>query len=114
MSVIFPAGSPVDRLGGEKPETPPTIHRGLFKRIAEHQRCRIAPLLQAKDEVDRVYSNGYFENHYPDADKKLKDILHRKVMAAWSNALNELQEEEDHDDRPTGGSGLTIIINPGK
>jgi hypothetical protein len=69
----------------------------------------LAPLLEASKTADQVYANGYFERHYPEADKKMKSLLHDKVMAAWSNSDND---DEEHEERSLG-TGLNITINVG-
>jgi hypothetical protein len=59
----------------------------VFDRKYASMLKKIKPLLEVKKEADKNYSAGYFENHYPDADKKLKNLLHRKAMDAWANSL---------------------------
>jgi hypothetical protein len=110
-NVIFPTKSPVDRLGGDKPSNPGPLSRDNFKAICENTKRKLKPLLKAKEVSDKVYSNGYFENHYPDADRELKSLLHEKVMAAWANAESddsyEEEEFESHESTPT----IQIIIS---
>lgn len=117
--MIFPTKSPVDRSGGTSDvKTPNPIKRAKYRRLADRLAKQIIPLLSSKRDVDQVYSNGYFENHYPEADKKLKRVLHDKVMADWANALNEDEDEDEEKEekkskRVFGDGTLTININLG-
>lgn len=80
---IFGTKSPVDFIHGEKPERPeyaPEPNR--LKKLA----LQVGPLLGVKSMLDKVYSHGYFETHYPDADRTMKRLLHDKAMGAWAHA----------------------------
>jgi hypothetical protein len=110
--IIFPTKSPVDALDAKR-QRPLNKTPEVLKKLSVDVARRVGPLLQAKQEVDKVYSNGYFERHYPDADKTLKDTLHKKVLAAWTTAINHIEEEEEEKERKPSG-GITIIINSEK
>lgn len=108
---IFSVGSPVDQLEAESSSTTPTpMDSGTFERISARMLKKLSPLLQAREEADKVYSNGYFQRHYPQAEKKIKRLLHDKVMHSWANALNE----DDPEPKAGLGSGVVIHINIGK
>jgi hypothetical protein len=74
-------------------------------------RERIEPLLEARDQANKVYNTTYFENHYPNADRDLKTALHEKVMNAHSRLRAEDDGENSMDE---GKSPVTIILNIGK
>ena len=106
--IIFPTHSPVDVLGGKSDVEEPMGHEA---HTAARILRKVSPLLEAREEADKVYSKGYFERAYPEADKKLKRLLHSKVMGAWANALND----DDYESAPgIGGGGVTIVINTGR
>lgn len=111
-NLIFPTGSPIKQLDSEDQVEPMPMSHSEHDDYSSKLLCRLHPLLQARMEADKVYSNGYFERHYSKADKKLKRLLHDRVIAAWANALNDADPEE----RPKAGlgSGITIQINLGK
>jgi hypothetical protein len=111
--IIFPTNSPVDVSGGEKVKAPKTLKRGLFERNSALRDRKFAPLLKAKEEADKVYSNGYFENHYKDADKTLKTMLHDKVMDAWANTNGYKKKKKEEDVKEGKGLSLTISVNLG-
>jgi hypothetical protein len=92
--IIFPSNSPVDVQGGDRVKSPKKLKPGLFEKRNLFRARKFMPLLKAREEADRVYSNGYFENHYKDADKQLKSMLHEKVMDAWANANDRSQKEK--------------------
>ncbi len=91
---IFSTHSPVDILDRKKQRPLSVKSPSILRKLASSVEAKIKPLLQVKEEVDRVYSNGYFENHYPDADKTLKDTLHQKVLASWTTALNHIDDKD--------------------
>jgi len=108
VAIIFPTNSPVNRLSGSSDvETPMPLKRGVFSGLSKRILNKLKPLLKAQENSNKVYSNGYFEGHYPDADKKLKGLLHDSTMAAWANAMSEEEEEERNESNVT----LTICIN---
>ena len=103
-SVIFPTGSPVDRADGPLPI--PMFQRGKLRRLARAQ----GDLLEARKILDKVYSNGYFGNHYPEAEKLLKNSLHERAMQAWAGLREGKSDDEDEHE----GLSLNITINLGK
>lgn len=106
-SVIFPTGSPVDRADG--PLLTPTFRRGRLRDLAKAQ----GSLLETRKILDKVYANGYFGNHYPEAEKLLKRSLHERAMQAWAGLKEGKTDEEDEDDA-VPGVALNITINLGK
>ena len=109
---IFGTKSPLDRFGGKKPKLVKRAKPGRLMKLAN----KLGPLLKVKYELDKVYSNGYFENYYPDADKLLKGSLHEKAMEAWAHAdglgstdmkTAKSCEHEEHSEN----QGLNITIN---
>lgn len=114
--VIFPTHSPVDVSGGEKVKAPKPLGRGLYDKSIKLRDDKLIPLLKVRESTDKVYSNGYFENHYSEADKLLKGLLHEKVMAAWANSINKKpKKKKELTEEPSGGLQLSISINvPGR
>lgn len=105
---IFPSKSPVSLLG-DQPKPPATRSRKTLRDIAAEHHRKLTPLLRVKEEADKVYSNGYFEQHYKEADRLLKQLLHDKVMNAWAAALND--EKEEAEELPAISQGLKKNIN---
>lgn len=107
---LFTTHSPISR--GEEP----TPERMKTNRLAQRLKvisARLNNLLKTREEADRVYSNGYFENHYPKADKQLKNLLHEKVMLAHSRALNDELDSDETGGEPRSEESdakVTIII----
>jgi hypothetical protein len=90
------------------------MKNGLLRKLSDKHERLLTPLLKVKKEADKVYSKGYFENHYPDADKHLKSMLHEKVMAAWSNSLNgngKKVKEKEVDVHRESPLSISITIN---
>ena len=65
---LFTSNSPIER--GEEEETAaPTI---LDSQVEE--------IMKARENLNKVHSEGYFENFYPQADKGLKEVLHNQAV----------------------------------
>jgi len=94
--------SPVDRLD---PPKLPSLLSGSTGRLAGLASSRADGLLAARDTLNKVYSDSYFENHYPDADRKLKRVLHDNTMKAW--------EETENPSPKSGGNKITLTISLG-
>ena len=110
MKKIFETGSPVDRTQGDKPKRPGrSAPTGSIDKLC----AQIEPLLQTKKVLDNVYSNGYFENHYPDADKKLKNLLHDRAMLAWAHAEHYVPLEESEKTGDSHGKNISVVVNLG-
>lgn len=105
---VFSAKSPVDRLADRLKA--PKAKPGLFGRLTS----RFKSLLDSKKTLDKVYSDGYFENHYPDADELLKNILHESTMQAWAMAKENQVEPDPEEEEEEEESKLCITINIGK
>ena len=111
VPVIFPTHSPVNMLGGQpNTKAPRALGTSVFKKLSKIIMEKLSPLINVKKDMDDVYSKGYFENHYPDADKKLKGLLHDRAMAAISHSEND--EVETHEDE--GESKITLVVNINK
>ena len=84
------------------------VSGGLFGRLSN----RIKPLLDAKHDIDKVWANGYFENHYPTADKLIKEIAHDRVLSALDHARSyaAVAPKEESDDENEKGVEITIRI----
>jgi len=72
----------------------------------EKLRKKLMPIVNVRTLLNKVYSNGYFENHYKKADADLKKVLHKQTMVAHSR-LNA----EEEDEAPSKSRGITIHIN---
>jgi len=112
IPIIFPTKSPVSAMTGESDVEPPEpIDSGVFSRLSKAIKKKLMPLISAKKDMDDVYSRGYFERHYPDADENLKGLLHEHAMSSWAHAMgNDGHEEPDGDEKPAQIM-LTININ---
>lgn len=124
---LFTTHSPITR--GEEPKPENQKSSKLAQRLKVIS-ARLNNLLQARTEADKVYSNGYFENHYPKADKQVKNLLHEKVMLAHSRALNndispeEIKESAEpallapmelaHEEKEAKSKGVSITIAVGE
>jgi hypothetical protein len=71
---------------------------------------KVKPLLEVKKEADEVYSRGYFENHYPDADKTLKRMLHQKAMDAWARSRSDDTGDDEKEEAGEDNHGRTVNI----
>ena len=109
MTVIFPTQSPVNSLAGPPEETKTPPEEGFIPKFSGKFMKK---LLESRKDLNNVYSEGYFQNHYPEADKNLKQFLHEKTMASWAKALREREEHEepDGDEAPS----FTIVVNINK
>jgi len=112
VPIIFPTRSPINSLAG-----PPEETKYAEEITPKYSGRFMKKLLESKRDLDEVYSKGYFENHYPEADKQLKEFLHGKTMTSWAKTMKEepSYEEEEHNDKeehPSGG--ITIVLNVNK
>lgn len=82
-------GSNFSKQDHEEKEVP----RGILPDLSE----KIQPLVEAKKEIDYAYSQGYFENHFPEADAKLKELAHQKVLSALDHAKNLASSSNDNE-----------------
>jgi len=116
VSIIFPTNSPVSAMSGESDvETPEPMGTGIFSKISQAIKKRLSPLISAKKNMDDVYSKGYFERHYPDADKNMKGLLHEHAMSSWAHAMDD-SPDNNHDEEAEGESPhqITLTININK
>ena len=86
---VFSVNSPVDQLEQERATEPKSKDYKTFQRASERILSKLGPLLSARKNADKVYSNGYFQRHYPGAEKQIKTLLHEHVMDAWSHSLSD-------------------------
>lgn len=108
IPIIFGTKSPVNSLAGPPRETDAPPSEDFKPRFSGRFMQR---LMEDRESLDKIYSRGYFENHYPEADKQLKEFLHEKTMSSWAKTLTEDSEEpEEKEDNP----GLTLVININK
>jgi len=110
VPIIFPTRSPINSLAG-----PPEETKSAEEMIPKYSGKFMKRLLESKRDLDDVYSRGYFENHYPEADKQMKQFLHDKTMTVWAKALKEKtsHEEEEKEDK-NKEPNITIIVNVNK
>lgn len=70
----------------------------------------IGDLMDIREKLNTVHSEGYFENHYKEADKGLKEVLHSKAvntirqLATPKPRLTEVADKHE-------GAGRSITIN---
>jgi len=114
MQKIFSTKSPIEPegLGLDPPKKP------LFapsKKELTNLSERVSPLLHIRKAMDKVYADGYFERHYSEADKKLKNLLHRKAMTAWAHAehFGSQHEEPCKEEEPKQAAPVNIVIKLG-
>ena len=93
VDTIFPTKSPV-AFGQKKRPLRLSTMAAKFGLKTVHDR--ISELMHARKDVNKVHSEGYFENHYPEADGELKGLLHEKVMLAHSRLNNPNPDKEDN------------------
>ena len=106
VDTIFPTKSPIEFGQKKRPER---LSAMASKYGLKTVHDRINELMEARKDVNKVHSEGYFENHYPEADGELKGLLHEKVMLAHSRLENpEPDEHDDHEEKP---KGITIVVN---
>lgn len=109
-SGLFQAHSVVDSMDEPKYKSIPRVKARSY--LSEIER-RIRLCLEARAEADKIFSNGYFENHYPTADKLLKKLFHEKCMYAISHMMSDEPEEEapeEVEEQESSNSKVTIII----
>lgn len=106
MNGLFSSNSPIEteNIGGPKQKPAKISAERAESRLAEISE-RSCSLIQARDQVNKVHSEGYFENHYKAADKKLKQLLHEKVLLAWKKMMNartnkKTKEEAQPESKP--------------
>ncbi len=105
---IMPTKTPVPFRGKHTPmRMPSSLASRVFKRLTH----RVKPMMKVRDAMDKVYSKGYFQNHYPDADGELKQTLHKEAMVAHSRL--RAQEEAPEEDHGLLGPKMSITINLG-
>ena len=108
MSIIYPTQSPINSLAGppEETEEPEPMIPKFSGRFMKR-------LLESREDLEKVYSNGYLQTHYPEADKNLKEFLHQQTMNSWAKALDK--EDDDHKE-PDGDEApnFTVVININK
>lgn len=109
VPVIFPTKSPISSLAG-----PPEETKSAEEIMPKYSGRFMKRLLESKRDLDEVYSRGYFENHYPDADKQVKQFLHDKTMTMWAKALKEEPSHEEESGEDEEKPSITIVVNVNK
>lgn len=104
---VFPTRTPI---GFKEKRDPPKLAPRLAKRFFDNMSQRIKPLMKVRDAMDKVYSKGYFENHYPEADSELKKTLHEEAMVAHNRLREPAVEKEDENKSPS----ISITLNLGR
>jgi len=109
---IFPSGSPIERVwtGSTDLKAPKPLDGEIFDRRYFKLLKKVKPLMEIKKEADEVYSRGYFENHYPEADKTLKRMLHQKAMDAWARSRGNDDDSEEKEEAGEDNHGRTVNI----
>jgi hypothetical protein len=107
---IFPTGSPLPNHRIAGPPKPKKMNGKIAERVLSGIIERIKPVMKIRELMDKVYSNGYFERHYPEAEQELKNHLHNEAMVAHSKMRAPDHSEPDGDE----GKSITININLGK
>lgn len=105
---LFPTHTPVP-FGGDG-KAPPSMAASLAAKFFSKFTRRIKPIMKVRDAMDSVYSKGYFENHYRDADKDLKKLLDKEAKIAHSLLLSkeDLPDcDEEKEEERSGG----VIVN---
>lgn len=111
VPVIFPTRSPISSLAGPPEETKTPPDEDFMPRYSGKFMSR---LMEARKDLNKVYSEGYFENHYPEADKSLKQFLHERALASWAKALREKPEPEHEEEEHEEKQQVTVVINLNK
>ncbi len=106
---IFETRSPVDQIAGSPKVPRKRAPKGRLRALIDQTE----PLLLAKKTLDKVYSNGYFENHYSRADTTLKGLLHKRAMDAWAHAEHFGSEKQGPETPEAKDGPIKLIINIG-
>lgn len=109
---LFPTHTPVP-FGGDG-EAPPSMAATLAAKFFSKFTRRIKPIMKVRDAMDSVYSKGYFENHYRDADKDLKKLLDKEARVAHSLLLSKEDPpccDDEEEEEEEGNGGVVVNIN---
>ena len=106
---LFPTRTPTPFDGDPKPKK---MAGKIASRFLSGLVGRIKPLMKVRDAMDKVYSKGYFEQHYRGADKELKKLLHDEALLAHSKMKDPEVEGEEKDEKES--HPLVININLGR
>jgi hypothetical protein len=110
MQKIFETNSPVDRTDGDRPKRP---RRAPPEGSIDKLCAQIEPLLRTKKLLDEeVYCHGYFDNHYPEASKKLKDLMHERTMSSWAHA-EHFVPGKSHEEDEKKDKNISVVVNVG-
>lgn len=108
---VFPTGSP--RAHGQR-EKPKKLSRKIADKTLKLLSQKAEPLLEARAKANKVYGETYFENHYPVADKDLKTMIDKMVMAAHSRVKSKHTEESHKEDNSEPYvHPITVVVNIG-
>ena len=106
---IFPTHTPVP-FGGDGVR-PSSMASTLAAKFFDKFTKRIKPIMKVRDAMDNVYSKGYFENHYGDADKALKKILDKEAKVAHSLLIATDEPVSTDSCEEDSGEGVVVNIN---
>ena len=109
VDTIFSTKTPVEFGRGDEaaPKTPSSLSSEFFRLFSK----RLKPVMKVRDAMDKVYSKGYFEQHYPDTDRQLKSLLHDEAQVA-KQCLNSASYGEI-DNKDTKKTWIVVQINLG-
>lgn len=109
---LFNAASPIEMGAGNEPEYNSKMPLFKLRKKLLTLGRRVGDVLRVREQLDKLYSNGYFQNHYPKADSSLKELMHQRAVSSISQMMNE-EEEEEKEIKPEASKGASIIINIG-
>jgi hypothetical protein len=95
---LYTSETPINR--GE--ETEPVLAPNI-------QDSQLEDIMGIREKLNKVHSEGYFENFYKKTDKTLKEVLHNKAVEAASSLIAPRARLEE----TAGGKGSVgnITIN---
>jgi hypothetical protein len=71
---------------------------------------RIKYLSFLRDEYNKKYGNGSFENKYPEHETKLRKLIEEKIDLAGQRVDEPGEIEEDN----SSGGNVTVVIKTGE
>jgi hypothetical protein len=72
--------------------------------------AQVKPLVEAREQINKIHnSSGFFENHYKRSDKKLKKLMHQKMLFAIGRMISGEPAEEKAT--PKEEKNIHVTIN---